>query len=205
MGLFNKSMSAAELVTTKGGDEGLTSDYSGNRVKKYSERMELIGSLDELNSQIGFLRSLIVEEDPLDVLGTYKNDLIVMLRTVQVTIMDISSLVATDKDSELFGSLRSVTEDNVLELEKWNNEIDCKIESAFIVPGDVSCENEDTGSWITYFDVVRAKSRQCERQFFKFLNESKSSVFHLLPSSKYLNRLSDYLFIEARNLEQNGV
>jgi len=166
-------------IYTKTGDKGETSLIGGTRVPKYHDRIEAYGTLDELNSFIGTLRDQLNEEHLRNIL----------LR-VQENLFTAESLLATDPETPLTRSLPQLSEDDVLELE---NEIDAMNAhlppiKTFILPGGHPL--------VSLCHVCRTVCRRAERIIIKLASEM--AVDEILI--KYINRLSDYLFVLAREL-----
>jgi len=166
-------------IYTKTGDKGETSLIGGTRVPKYHDRIEAYGTLDELNSFIGTLRDQLTDDHLCNIL----------LR-VQENLFTAESMLATDPDKEISRSLPQLSEDDVIELE---NEIDAmnlhlSPLSSFILPGGHPL--------VSLCHVCRTVCRRGERTIIKLASEM--AVDEILI--KYINRLSDYLFVLAREL-----
>jgi cob(I)alamin adenosyltransferase len=166
-------------IYTKTGDKGETSLIGGTRVPKYHERIEAYGTLDELNSFIGYLRDQLT--------GVHLRE--VLLR-IQENLFTAESELATDPEKELKRSLPHLSEDDVLELE---HEIDAMnlhlpVLSSFILPGG--------HPQVSLCHVCRTVCRRGERIIIKLASDM--AVDEILI--KYINRLSDYLFVLAREL-----
>ena len=174
-------------IYTKTGDKGETSLIGGTRVPKYHERIEAYGTLDELNSYLGLLR-----DQPIDVHS--KNRLI----EIQDRLFTAESLLAADPSKE-FKPLPGLKEDDILLLEQ---EIDKMNESlpplnSFVLPGGQASASLS--------HVARCVCRRAERLTIKLVeNESETLQGDMVV--KYLNRLSDYLFVLARKFtyDNNG-
>lgn len=172
-------MSNDGKIYTKTGDKGETSLIGGNRVPKYHERIEAYGTLDELNSYIGLLSDQSID-------GHVKDILLI----IQDRIFTIESLLATDPGYQPSTPLPQMYEEDVLMLEK---EIDKMNEvlpplTSFILPGGHTI--------VSYAHIARCICRRAERLTIRL---SVSSPVDLLLI-RYLNRLSDYLFVLARHL-----
>lgn len=168
----------SQKIYTKTGDEGYTSLLGGTRLLKSDLRIDSYGNVDELNSYIGLLGDYITDRDTKSVLLSVQNHLFI-----------IGSLLACDSDKELRMKLPALHEEDVLQLEQ---QMDAMNESLpelkhFILPGGnilVSCVH-----------ITRSICRRAERGCVH-LKEQGLFVDPLLI--KYLNRLSDYLFVLAR-------
>lgn len=183
MKIFQKNYEF-ETVITKGGDKGETSLYSGERVLKYSSEIETVGVIDSLTSYLGIVR--------------YKTIHTKEIHTIQQKLMNGMSVIATKKDSEFYDQIPKIKEDDVVNLDKWSDKIlkGVEIPQRFIIPGEV---NEDSA----HVDFARSLCRTAERELVKFIRSSTNIAWDdVFIVQKYLNRLGDYLFIVARELEQ---
>jgi len=166
-------------IYTKTGDKGETSLIGGTRVPKYNERIEAYGTLDELNSFIGNLRDQLTDQHIREVL----------LR-IQENLFTAESELATDPEKEIKRALPHLSEENVLELEY---EMDAMNEhlpdlSSFILPGGHPL--------VSLCHICRTVCRRGERIIIKLASEMPVDEILI----KYVNRLSDYLFVLAREL-----
>jgi cob(I)alamin adenosyltransferase len=169
-------------IYTKTGDKGETSLLGGTRVPKYHDRIEAYGTLDELNSYIGLLRDQ-------DIAVRYKD----LLLIIQDRLFTAESLLATDPLNEPDYALPQLHDEDILLLE---SEIDRMNEvlpalTSFILPGGHPA--------VSHAHVARCICRRAERLTIKL---SASSPVDLIII-RYLNRLSDYLFVLARMLAKD--
>lgn len=169
-------------IYTKTGDKGETALYGGTRVSKASARVDSYGNIDELNSFIGVAKAQISDKNIIN-----------QLKKIQFNLFTVGSEAATPTDKLIFanGNPRltlTISEKEIEELEVWMDEMETQLEPLqyFILPGG--------GSGATAFHVARTVCRRAERSLV-FLNESEPVREELI---KYLNRLSDYLFVLAR-------
>lgn len=169
-------------IYTKTGDKGQTALYGGTRVSKASTRVESYGTIDELNAFIGLAKSEISDEKLMN-----------QLKKIQFDLFTVGSEAATPADKLFLANGKArlplvISENEIEELEHWMDELDAELEPLqyFILPGG--------GKTATAFHVARTVCRRAERALV-FLNESEEVRPELI---KYLNRLSDYLFIVAR-------
>lgn len=170
-------MSQEWKIYTRTGDKGTTSLIGGLRVPKYDDRIEAYGTVDELNSWIGLIRDQEVDQRTKD-----------SLMEVQDRLFTTESILAQGPDSKM--KLPGLNEEDITFLEK---EIDFMNESlsdlsSFILPGGATV--------VSYCHLGRTVCRRAERLTIK-LSETHP-VNDLLV--KYLNRLSDYLFVLSRKL-----
>lgn len=169
-------------IYTKTGDNGTTALYGGNRVSKASARVESYGNIDELNSFIGLAKSEITDEKVLN-----------QLKKIQFDLFTLGSESATPTDKLTLANGKSrltlmISETEIEELENWMDEYETQLEPLqyFILPGG--------GKSATALHVCRTVCRRAERSLV-LINESEEVRPELI---KYLNRLSDYLFVLAR-------
>jgi cob(I)alamin adenosyltransferase len=169
-------------IYTKGGDKGETSLLGGTRVAKSHERVEAYGNLDELNSFLGLIRDQAIRPHYRDI-----------LIRVQERLFTAEALVARDPEKET-RPLPSLNDDDVLLLEQ---EIDAMNEelpplSNFILPGGHPT--------VSYCHVARTVCRRAERSLIRLDQVSPVEAIII----RYINRLSDYLFVLARMTGQDA-
>ncbi|MBK9015676.1 MAG: cob(I)yrinic acid a,c-diamide adenosyltransferase [Saprospiraceae bacterium] len=167
-------------IYTKTGDEGQTALFGGKRLPKSHLRIECYGTVDELNSFIGLVRDCA--ED-----GHIRT----VLFEIQNRLFDLGANLATDPAKNL--PIPSLTQSDLQLLE---NEIDAMEETLpslknFILPGGHPT--------VSHCHVARCVCRRAERLVVA-LNMDEPVSPEVL---KYLNRLSDYLFVLARKIGQN--
>ena len=163
-------------IYTKGGDKGETSLLGGTRVLKSHDRVEAYGNLDELNSFIGLIRDQEIHIH-------YRK----VLTRIQENLFIAEALIARDPEKEI-QPLPILKEEDILLLE---NEIDQMNEDLppirnFILPGGHTT--------VSYCHIARTVCRRAERSLIR-LNKN-SPVEDIII--RFLNRLSDYLFVLAR-------
>lgn len=169
-------------IYTKTGDKGETGLVGGKRVRKSSLRVEAYGTVDELNSCIGLLRSEIPS-------GVGQGEVLAM---IQHRLFSCSSYLATPNEArEEYGIECGVKDEHVKALEE---NIDLMNETVppfkfFILPGG------SHAAAVTH--LCRTVARRAERAIYRFLeNEEDAEVDPLVL--QFVNRLSDYLFTLAR-------
>ncbi len=163
-------------IYTKGGDKGETSLLGGTRVPKSHERVEAYGNLDELNSFIGLIRDQEINPHYRD-----------MLIRVQENLFIAEALIARDPEKDT-RPLPGLKEEDILMLE---HEIDAMNEDLpplhhFILPGGHPL--------VSYCHVARTVCRRAERSLIRLSNTNPVEDIII----RFLNRLSDYLFVLAR-------
>lgn len=163
--------------------------YGGTRVSKASARVESYGNIDELNSFIGFAKTEITDDQVLH-----------QLKKIQFDLFTVGSESATPVDKLTLANGKSrlslmISEVEIEELENWMDDFEKELQPLqyFILPGG--------GKAATSLHICRTVCRRAERGLV-FLNESEEVRPELI---KYLNRLSDYLFVLARYISKiNG-
>ncbi|WZL74694.1 cob(I)yrinic acid a,c-diamide adenosyltransferase [Clostridiaceae bacterium 35-E11] len=164
-------------IYTKTGDKGKTSLYDNTRVDKDSIRVESYGTIDELNSSLGFARNFV--ED---------TEIVKIIYNIQRELFDVAGELAT-LDREKFPE--KITEKHIEALENIIDTYIAKIEQIdkFIITG--------TNKQSAALHVARTICRRAERRILT-LNRHEP-VSQLLI--KYVNRLSDVIYTLARFLE----
>ena len=165
-------------VYTKTGDKGTTSLIGGVRVKKNSKRLESYGTIDELNSFLGMLRSV-------EIVNGEKR--ITEILEIQSRLFDVGAYLATEQKENEEISIK-ISESDIKYLEDAIDEMDAILPAMkyFILPG---------GSLlISYAHISRTVCRRAERNII-----SLGENVDLNPLAiAYINRLSDYLFMFSR-------
>jgi len=166
-------------IYTKTGDKGETSLIGGTRVPKYHDRIEAYGTVDELNSFIGLIRDQ-------DILPHYHE----ILLEVQDRLFTIESQLAWDTTKELKRDLPMIVESDIELLEREIDQMNEELQplSSFILPGGHTT--------VSYCHIARCICRRAERLTIRLSVEYRVDELNI----KYLNRLSDYLFVLARKL-----
>ncbi len=172
-------------VYTKTGDKGTTALFGGTRVAKDHIRIESYGTVDELNSWIGLIRDQQIK-------GTYKS----ILMEIQDRLFTAGAILATPPDKETLKNgkprlaipLIAETDIELLENEIDKMETDLPPMTHFVLPGGHST--------VSYCHIARCVCRRAERLSVHLGHEEPIDPLVV----KYLNRLSDYLFVLARKL-----
>ncbi len=164
-------------IYTKTGDKGRTSLIGGTKVSKAHLRIEAYGTVDELNSYVGLCKDLSADE-PVKVI----------LQEVQDRLFTIGAALACDPEKETKMHIPDLQEEDCVLLE---NEIDRMNEQlpamkSFILPGGHAT--------ISQIHIARCVCRRAERCCVRL--QAEATVEPIII--KYLNRLSDYLFVLAR-------
>lgn len=175
-----------ETVTTRRGDGGQTSDYAGRLDWKDSPLFGVLGDLDELSSWLG----LITHDEP-----PWHPRVRRSLRTAQARLQTLGSMVATPPDSPEAERISRLSAADVEEIEEWEQRLfngGLVIKPQFVLPG----QNRASAR----ADVARTVCRRAERHLVGLIRESDRS--DLVPGARYLNRLSDWLYLLARDRER---
>ncbi len=163
-------------IYTKTGDSGTTSLFGGKRVTKADARIDAYGTVDELNSFIGLVRDQEVNLKRTDILIRIQNTLFV-----------IGAILATEPGNTKV-NIPSLQEGDVLFLEKEIDAMDAELPPLrfFILPGGHTA--------VSFCHVARTVCRRAERLTTALYDQEKFDPLVI----KYLNRLSDYLFVLSR-------
>jgi cob(I)alamin adenosyltransferase len=165
-------------IYTKTGDEGTTSLFGGKRVSKADLRIDAYGTIDELNSWLGVLRDQRVNEIRLK-----------LLAEIQDRLFTIGSILATEPDNKKV-KIPALVENDIELLEKQMDEMDAQLPAMrhFVLPGGHSS--------VSFGHVARTVCRRAERLVIALNQIEKVDPVVI----KYLNRLSDFLFMLCRSM-----
>ncbi len=168
-------------IYTKTGDEGKTSLLGGARVAKYNLRIEAYGTVDELNSHLGVVRSTEIDQK-------VKEELI----AIQNMLFTMGSQLAMEPGNTKV-SIPTLSEADVTFLEKAIDVMDDLLPPMrnFVLPGGHPA--------VAATHVARCVCRRAERIVLHLKDESDVQN----PIPVFLNRLSDYLFVLSRKLSQD--
>ena len=172
-------MSKKSKIYTKTGDDGTTGLLGGTRVKKYDSRLEAYGTVDELNSTLGVILSLDV---PLNVQK--------ILTQIQNRLFNIGSRLASDETGLEFTDELAITAEDVelleVTIDRWEEDLPGL--NNFILPGGTQAA--------ALCHVARTVCRRAERRILEFAEKNQIQPEII----RYMNRLSDLLFVLARKL-----
>jgi len=168
-------------IYTKTGDKGQTSLLGGTRVPKHHMRIEAYGTVDELNSWIGLLRDSVSDEHTKTILVDIQDRLFTMG----------SSLASDPVKSKV--KIPHLSEDDIVVFEKEIDSMDAELPPMknFVLPGGHQT--------ISYCHITRCVCRRAERRVIHLAENEQVDELVI----KYLNRLSDYLFMLARKLTKD--
>ena len=175
-------------IYTKTGDAGTTGLGNGERVPKTSPRIAAYGTVDETNAMIGMVRLH---------LGAASPEVDAMLLAIQNDLFDLGAdLCVPDRGEKLEYEPLRMTEGQVLRLEaeidKMNEELTPL--RSFVLPGGTAAA--------TALHVARTVSRRAERKIVELAAIPGEPVSE--AALKYINRLSDHLFVASRYVNDKG-
>ena len=180
-------------IYTKTGDAGTTALGSGERVPKTSVRIAAYGTVDETNATIGMVRLHLHASQPA---GDY-SDVDAMLLRIQNDLFDLGAdLCVPDRGKELPYEPLRMTDAQVKRLEDEIDHLNANLQplKSFILPGGTPAA--------AALHVSRTVSRRAERIMVELAalpNEPVSAA-----ALKYINRLSDFLFVAGRYVNDHG-
>ena len=177
-------------IYTRGGDKGDTSLGRGERVAKHDPRVEAYGTVDELNSVIGLVRAAADRTLKNDTHRAHVDD---MLKRIQNDLFDLGADLCTVEAKQGSEALRIVatqTERLEHEIDAMNAELQPL--TSFVLPG-----GSEASAWL---HLARTVARRAERRMTALAAEQPVNP----EAVRYVNRLSDHLFVLARRLNDNG-
>jgi cob(I)alamin adenosyltransferase len=174
-------------IYTRTGDDGTTALASGQRVAKYYLRVEAYGTIDETNATIGLARLYTREGMPV---------LDGMLARIQNDLFDLGAdLAHPDTAKDARGRL-AVTDAQVERLEGEIDALNKDLEPlrSFVLPGGSPAAS--------FLHLARTMSRRAERLMVALASRPNEPIGP--PALRYVNRLSDFLFVAARYANDKG-
>jgi cob(I)alamin adenosyltransferase len=170
-----------DRVVTRGGDHGETSLGDGARLRKDAPRIEAIGAVDEANAAIGVLRLATCSVADADA----------MLARIQNDLFDVGGDLSVPGDG---GNRLRLTDVPVARLEREIEAMNAALPklASFILPGGTPGAAQA--------HVARTIARRAERELVRLAAEEPVNMALI----RYMNRLSDHLFVLARRLNDNG-
>ena len=173
-------------IYTKQGDKGKTSIIGQDKLDKHDVRIEAYGSVDELNSYFGLLRSMN-EVKKINFLCEF-------LIKSQNNLFKIGSYLAQTKENRKKNQEFLISSNSILDLENIIDKMEKEIPAItrFVLPGGTMCSS--------HFQIARAICRRSERRI-TFFHQKEYLDKNLLI---YINRMSDFLFVSARFLLFNS-
>ncbi len=163
-------------IYTKSGDKGKTSLFGGERVEKNNPRLEAYGTIDELNSILGFVIANELHSKTKNIILNIQNNLFV-----------IGAELATPSNVKS-KSIKSIQSDEIKNIEDYIDEIELELKplSSFILPGGSKSAS--------LLHMARTVCRRAERRIIEVDLEEKINPDIIV----YINRISDLLFVLAR-------
>lgn len=175
-------------IYTRTGDLGKTRLVDGSQVEKSNSRLECYGTLDELNSCLGLARSEIEKQfkKPNATITADLSALDLSLANIQNSLFSVGSRLACE-DAKIRASLPTIAESAITDLEKKMDQMSERLPALreFIIPGGTELSSR--------LHLARTICRRAERSMTLLLENGDYQLDY-----KYVNRLSDYLFITAR-------
>ncbi|MCF7669843.1 MAG: cob(I)yrinic acid a,c-diamide adenosyltransferase [Verrucomicrobia bacterium] len=171
-------------IVTKKGDTGFTQMMYGRRVPKSHPRMEACGAVDELNSVLGFARAFSEDASVGAIVFSVQRELVLLMGELATAGEELRRYA---EDGYLQLSVDSVER---IEKEITGLESGCKFPAGWVIPG--ACRASAA------FDVARSVCRRAERRVSALCENNQVSNDNIL---RYLNRLSDLLWLLARREE----
>jgi cob(I)alamin adenosyltransferase len=170
-------------IFTKTGDKGETSLFGGNRIGKDSLRVEAYGEIDELNSSIGLALNSI-----------QNTEISALLKNIQEELFGIGAGLATPPVKPVEHEKSKIEGENVKTLEEAIDRYDKDLQplQRFILPGGTE--------GAARLHLARSICRRAERRVVALLRDEEVNPLIL----KYMNRLSDLLFVLARTINQKA-
>lgn len=167
-------------IYTKTGDKGTTSLFGGTRVSKADDRLDAYGTVDELNSHIGLIRDTQTSSNRKE-----------LLKEIQDRLFTIGAHLASDKKSKM-DKIPDLLDEDIDLLEKEMDAMDAGLPpmTSFILPGGHVN--------VSYCHVARCVCRRTERLTIRLAESVEIEPIII----RYLNRLSDYLFVLSRMVAQ---
>lgn len=169
-------------IYTRGGDRGSTSLGDGRRVDKFDLRVDAYGTVDETNGVIGLAR--------LHTLGEADT----MLARIQNDLFDLGADLCTPEDGRKAEGALRIVDAQVERLEREIDAMNAALEplTSFILPGGAPA-----AAWL---HLARTVCRRAERLICALAGKEVVNP----AAIRYVNRLSDHLFVLARHLNDNG-
>ena len=168
-------------ITTRRGDGGQTTLYSGEHVSKGELRMAVVGDIDELVSVLGVVRAMMEEGESKD-----------WIRVLQETLFLAGAQVATSPER---GLPQSIDQSHVTLLDQWVEKVEARLPAppGFALPG--------ADPVAAHMDWARTIARRCERGLVVLVEQQLIRSGDMIP---WFNRLSDGLWLMAREQEKGA-
>ena len=176
-------------IYTRTGDDGTTALGTGARRKKYDLRIAAYGTVDELNACMGLTRLQTADNAAIDA----------MLARIQNDLFDLGADLCSPEQHQgrgPGGARLAVTEAQVTRLEQEIDVLNAELAPlrSFVLPGGTSAA--------AYLHLARTVCRRAERLMVELAHQPDEAVS--AAAIKYVNRLSDFLFVASRFLNHKG-
>jgi cob(I)alamin adenosyltransferase len=173
-------------IYTRTGDDGTTALGSGRRVAKYDLRVECYGTLDETNAAIGLARLHTRSDGALDA----------MLARIQNDLFDLGAELCYPNESKDARGRLAVSDSQVERLESEIDTLNRELQPlrSFVLPGGTPAAS--------FLHLARTISRRAERLMVALAARPNEPVGG--SALRYINRLSDFLFVAARYANDMG-
>jgi cob(I)alamin adenosyltransferase len=174
-------------IYTRTGDDGTTALGTGKRVAKYDLRVEAYGTIDETNAVIGLARLHTRGTDP---------ELDAMLARIQNDLFDLGADLCFPEEMKNAKPSLRVSDGQIARLEAEIDKMNASLEPlrSFVLPGGTAAAS--------FLHLARTVSRRAERLVVALAARPSESVSG--PAVRYINRLSDFLFVAARHANDKG-
>ena len=174
-------------IYTRTGDDGTTALGSGRRVAKYDLRVECYGTLDETNAAIGLARLHTRSDGVLDA----------MLARIQNDLFDLGAELCYPNESKDARGRLAVSDSQVERLEREIDTLNRELQPlrSFVLPGGTPAAS--------FLHLARTISRRAERLMVALAARPNEPVGG--SALRYINRLSDFLFVAARYANDKGI
>ena len=176
-------------IYTRTGDDGTTALGTGERRAKYDLRIAAYGTVDELNACLGIARLHTADEPTVDA----------MLMRIQNDLFDLGADLCTPEDAKgkgPGGARLAVSDAQVSRLEQEIDALNAELAPlrSFVLPGGTPAA--------AYLHLARTVCRRAERAMVELAHQPDETVS--AAALKYVNRLSDFLFVASRFLNRKG-
>ena len=178
-------------IYTRTGDKGKTSLGDGTRVSKEDFRVDAYGTIDEANSVIGLVRTRTKSAELIlldNILATFQNELFDLGAELSIP---------PSKENNLLIEKTKITDKQIDRLENEIDQLNVNLKDldSFILPGGTLASS--------YLHLARTIVRKAERLMVKINTKNEGNISE--TSLKYINRLSDLLFVAARYSNQGDI
>ena len=177
-------------IYTRTGDDGTTALGSGERVSKTARRVEAYGTVDEANAAIGLARALLAQDEA---------EVVTMLARIQNDLFDLGADLCVPERADArpgAGPRLRISEAQVSRLEAEIDRMNTELQPlrSFVLPGGRPAAAQ--------LHVARTVARRAEREMVRLAAEPGEAVG--ASALKYVNRLSDFLFVASRFVNDRG-